>query len=111
MKNHTTITLNNRPVTLVFDKHARFRYGQHGGNIALLAVAGQDYFQSLLLIWAALSDNDRQLYTEPSQLVDHIEPEDDALFEPVIVAVIAAGWIQPAEPEGSAGASGTASAE
>ena len=106
-----TIQLNNRPVTLTFDRHARFRYGRFGGNIAALQIAGQDYFQSVLLIWAALADADRANFADPSQLVELIaEDADTEIFEPVIRAVIQAGWIQP-QRAGSAGASGTAPAE
>lgn len=91
----TQIQLNGRQATLTFDRHARFRYGRHGGNLnALLTIPGQDYFQTALLIWAALDDETRKRYPDPALLVDHIAENDDPLFQPTLTAATAAGWFQ-----------------
>jgi len=88
----TQIQINGREATLNFDRHARFRYGRHGGNLNALGIAGQDYFQSILLIWSALDEASRGLYPDPALLVDHIAENDDALYEQVFAA--AGHWFE-----------------
>lgn len=106
----TTIHLQGIPHALQFDCGARFRFGQHGGNLnALLTVPGQDYYQTVLLIWAALGANSRQLYPTADLLVAHIPyeidpaspkaidwPEEVAehIIEPAFEGASAAGWFQ-----------------
>lgn len=93
--NTAQIQLNGQSATLTFDRHARFRYGRAGGNLhALLTVPGQDYFQTVLLIWAALDDRTRSRYPDPAQLVEYIAEQDDPLFEPTMRAATEAGWFQ-----------------
>ncbi|MBT64649.1 MAG: hypothetical protein CML13_15740 [Puniceicoccaceae bacterium] len=92
-KGEARIQLNGQPAVLTYDRHARFRYGRHGGNLnALLTVPGQDYHQTVLLIWSALDDATRARYPDPAMLVDHIAEQDDPTFEPALTAATAAGW-------------------
>jgi hypothetical protein len=93
--NTANIQLAGRPATLTFDKHARFRYGRAGGNLnALLTIPGQDYFQTVLLVWSALDAETRARYPDPALLVEHIAEQDDPIFEPTMQAATAAGWFQ-----------------
>jgi hypothetical protein len=94
--NTTTIQLAGRPATLTFDKHARFRYGVFGLSFSGLLEAGTDYAASLILIWAALPDAERETYPTPESLVDVIDTDATEIFEPVFQTVYAIGWLTAA---------------
>jgi hypothetical protein len=96
MKTTTTvINLQGSDLTLTYDKHALFRYGRAGGQLNLILVTGQEFFQQVLLIWSALDDAARARYPDPALLVDLIDPEDEALIEQILRALIEAGWLKP----------------
>lgn len=111
----TTITLAGQPATLTYDHHARFRFGRAGGNInAMFNVPGQDYYHTILVIWAALDDETRRRYPDPALLVEHIPYELQSesksglewpasvaseIIEPAFLALYQAGWLQASEPQ------------
>jgi hypothetical protein len=94
MNNKTTLKINGAAVELTFDKHAYFRYGQQGGQLNLLLVSGQEFYQAMLLIWSALDGNARSELLTPAQLVEYFEPQDDALYEQLFPVLVAAGWLK-----------------
>ena len=108
-----SIKIENNKFRLIYNDHARFRFGQFGGNLnALLSIPGQDYYQTILLIWAGLDEAGRKRFPAPSLLVDHIpySIHDDSataidwpeaisknIIEPAFQAVADAGWLKLAD--------------
>ncbi|PXA04344.1 hypothetical protein DDZ13_07370 [Coraliomargarita sinensis] len=91
-QNTAIITLAGKKAELCFDRHARYRYGQMGGNLnALLTIPGQDYFQTIILIWAALDEQGRKTYPSADMLVDELTEQDER-YEAVLQAAVNAGW-------------------
>jgi len=91
--NTATIQLDGKTVPLTFDKHARFRYGVFGLSFSALLESGTDYAASLILIWAALPDAERETYPTPESLVDVIDTDATEIFEPVFNVVAGIGWL------------------